>query len=149
MTTRTSEAYAIELSTILAASWPRAKVSDTTCLVWARVLQAVTEDVAEETVDRASRFEGPPTKIELETVARGAREALHPELPLEPTTSGRIITLDEWKHGSFHLRRYWKTGPTVDLRDPDEYERALHPWDCSCEEWRAVSEVDVVEAVVE
>ena len=149
MTTPTSPEYAAELATILAGSWPRSKIGDVTCLVWARVLERVTEDVAEEAVDRASRFEGPPTKVELETAARAARETLHPELPLEPTTTGRIITLDEWRHGSFHLRRYWRTGATVDLRDPDEFERALHPWDCDCHDWQVVPEVDVVEAVVE
>jgi hypothetical protein len=137
--TATSEEYSMHLASILAASWPRAKVTDETALVWARLLQAVPENVAEEAVDRASRYDGPPSKRELEDVVRAARESLVPELPMAPETTGRLITLDEMRHGSFHLHRFWDSGETRDLRDPEEFERAVRPWDCDLGEecpWR-------------
>jgi hypothetical protein len=133
---RCSEEYALHLATTLAAAWPRTKVSDETCILWARSFQAATEDVAEETVEALSRFEGPPTKRELEDALRSVRERLHPELPLEPRTTGRILTLEEFRHGHYHLLRFWATGETPDLRDPEEFERALKPWDCGCSDWQ-------------
>jgi hypothetical protein len=132
---KTSEEYAAQLATILAAAWPRARVTDETALVWSRVLQTVPENVAEESVDRASRYEGPPSKRELEEVVRAARETLVPELPMAPETTGRMLTLDEWRHGRFHLHRFWSSGETRELRDPDEFDLALRPWSCECSDW--------------
>lgn len=136
----TTDTYAAQLASILAGSWPRARISDETCLVWARLFEPERDDVAEAAVDKASSFEGPPSKIELQTVIRAARETLVPELPLSPIETGRTITLEEWHHGRFHLDRYFRTGATRDLRDPEEFARAERPWECSCDDWSSWDE---------
>lgn len=135
---RTAPEIAAHLAVALRGSWPSERIPESTVELWARVLAGAEEDVAEETVERVSRYERPPTRRELERVLSEIDDEFRPKLERtdDPDISGRKITAEEWRHGHYHLTRYFATGSSKEVRDPDEMELAVKPWECPCEDWK-------------